>query len=191
MDIVEPFLTIFMLVFLAEFGDKSQLVCMTLSARYTVMPVLVGSIVAFSLLNLIAVLFGASIAAYLPEQVVFLTVGLLFLFFGIQSLRTQDESDIEAPSLSRSLVISVFVLIFFAELGDKTQLAVAGMAAVESIWVVWLAGTAALGLTSVLGVWFGQLLLQKISLKWIHRGAGILFIGFSLLAFRQLITVVI
>lgn len=187
MDIIEPFFKIFILIFLAEFGDKSQLVCMTLSTRYPVTPVLVGSVAAFSLLNLLAVLFGASIAAYLPEHIVFLIVGSLFLFFGIQSLRTQDEECIDTPSISRGLIVSVFMLIFFAELGDKTQLAVAGMAAVEHIWLTWLAGTTALGLTSVLGIWCGKMLLQKVSLKWIHRGAGVLFIGFSLLAFGQLL----
>lgn len=191
MDILEPFLKVFLLVFLAEFGDKSQLVCMTLSARYALMPVLIGSALAFSLLNLVAVLFGASIAEYLPSHIVFLIVGILFLFFGVQSLRAQDEEDATAPNLGRGVVVSVFLLIFFAELGDKTQLAVAAMAAVESVWIVWIAGTSALLMTSLLGIWFGRLLMQKISLKLIHRGAGALFIIFSLLSFRQLYAVLV
>ena len=191
MDILEPFLKVFLLVFLAEFGDKSQLVCMTLSARYALMPVLIGSALAYSLLNLVAVLFGASIAEYLPAHIVFLIVGILFLFFGVQSLRAQDEEDATAPNLGRGVVVSVFLLIFFAELGDKTQLAVVAMAAVESVWVVWMAGTSALLMTSLLGIWFGRLLMQKISLKLIHRGAGTLFIVFSFLSFQQLYVVLV
>ncbi len=55
--------TTFLLVGLAEFGDKSQLVCMTLAARHRGLPVLVGAIAAFAVLNLLAVLFGAAVAA--------------------------------------------------------------------------------------------------------------------------------
>lgn len=187
MELIEPFLKVFLLVFLAEFGDKSQLVCMTLSARYRPVPVLIGSFAAFSVLNLLAVLFGAAISAYLPESVIYLVVGVLFLVFGIQSFRAEDEDADEAPKVGKHLLISVFVLIFFAELGDKTQLAVAGMAAVENVWIVWLAGTLALGMTTVLGVLFGRFLLQKISIIWIHRGAGVLFISFACLAFWQLL----
>ncbi|MEH6578911.1 MAG: TMEM165/GDT1 family protein [Amphritea sp.] len=59
-------LTAFLLVFLAEFGDKSQLVCMTLAARHKSLPVLLGAVFSFALLNLIAVTLGATAAAWLP-----------------------------------------------------------------------------------------------------------------------------
>ena len=191
MEFIEPFVKVFFLVFLAEFGDKSQLVCMTLSARYRPLPVLLGSLFAFAVLNAVAVVFGATINAYLPTTVILAVVGLLFFVFGVQSFRVEAEDEEIAPKVGKHLLVSVFVLIFFAELGDKTQLAVAGMAAVEQAGIVWLAGTLALGLTSLLGVWFGQLLLQKVSITWIHRGAGVLFIAFSLIAFWQLYIVVI
>ena len=37
----------FALIFLAEFGDKSQLVCMTLAAKHRPWPVLLGAVIAF------------------------------------------------------------------------------------------------------------------------------------------------
>lgn len=55
-----------MLIALAEFGDKSQLVCMTLAARHRGLPVVFGAVAAFAILNLLAVLFGAAVAAWLP-----------------------------------------------------------------------------------------------------------------------------
>jgi putative Ca2+/H+ antiporter (TMEM165/GDT1 family) len=73
----------FSLIGLAEMGDKSQLVCMTLAAQYRAWPVLSGAVAAFSVLNLMAVLFGTAIAHWLPENIVVIIVGLLFLFFGI------------------------------------------------------------------------------------------------------------
>ena len=176
----------FFLVFLAEFGDKSQLVCMTLSARYRAWPVLLGSLAAFAVLNAIAVLFGTMISTYLPETIVLAIVGTLFLLFGIQSFRVEEDDDDEPVKVGRHILISVFTLIFFAELGDKTQLSVAGMAAVEPAFIVWLAGTLALAITTLLGVWFGRMLLKKLSVTLIHRGAGVLFIVFALIAFYHL-----
>jgi putative Ca2+/H+ antiporter (TMEM165/GDT1 family) len=51
------------LVGLAEIGDKSQLVRMTLAARHRAWPVVVGVATAFLALNALAVLFGTGLAA--------------------------------------------------------------------------------------------------------------------------------
>ena len=186
MEYIEPFLKVFTLVFLAEFGDKSQLVCMTLAARYRLIPVLLGGMTAFAFLNVVAVMLGAAISQYLPDYIVFAVVGFLFLVFGIQAFRADDDEDDEEPKVGRHLLLSVFILIFFAELGDKTQLSVAGMAAVENVWVVWVAGTVALAATTLLGVVMGRVVLQRLPIMWVHRGAGVLFILFALAAFWQL-----
>lgn len=185
MDLIELFFKVFLLIFLAEFGDKSQLVCMTLSTRYKPFPVLLGAMAAFAVLNLLAVLFGATISAYLPQTVIFALVGTLFLVFGVQSLRVEDDEDEGDLNIGKHLLLSVFLLIFLAELGDKTQLSIAGMSAVENAWVVWLSGTSALLVTTLFGIWLGQILLQRLSLIWIHRAAGALFICFALVAFWQ------
>ena len=79
----------FALIVAAEMGDKSQLVCMVLASKHRAMPVLLGAIGAFALLNTLAVVFGVAIASWLPDTVVALTVGLLFAAFGVHSLRWQ------------------------------------------------------------------------------------------------------
>lgn len=56
-------LSAFTLIALAEIGDKSQLVCMTLAARHRHWPVMLGATTAFLILNVLAVLFGAGVAA--------------------------------------------------------------------------------------------------------------------------------
>ncbi|WP_286239733.1 TMEM165/GDT1 family protein [Neptuniibacter halophilus] len=183
MELFEPFVKVFLLVFLAEFGDKSQLVCMTLASRYRRgWPIVIGSVAAFAVLNTVAVLFGAAISAYLPQEVVLAVVAVLFLLFGIQAFRAEDEDEDDELKVGAHLIASVFLLIFFAELGDKTQLSVAGMAAVEPALVVWLAGTMALALTTLMGVVFGRVVLQKLPLVWVHRAAGVFFIGFAVAA---------
>ncbi|MDO6592947.1 TMEM165/GDT1 family protein [Neptuniibacter sp. 1_MG-2023] len=186
MEFVEPFIKVFLLVFLAEFGDKSQLVCMTLSARYRAAPVLIGSVLAFSVLNALAAIFGAALSIYVPQTLIFFVVGVLFFVFAIQSFKNDEEESEESIKIGKHLISSVFILIFLAELGDKTQLAIAGLAAVEQAWIVWVAGTVALMLTTLLGVWFGRVLLKRLPIALIHRGAGVLFMLFAGIAFFQL-----
>ncbi|MEJ2528971.1 MAG: TMEM165/GDT1 family protein, partial [Gammaproteobacteria bacterium] len=58
----------FTLISLAEIGDKSQLVCITLASRHRHWPILLGAATAFALLNFVAVVFGAGIATWVPEK---------------------------------------------------------------------------------------------------------------------------
>ena len=88
----------FTLVSIAEIGDKSQLVCIALSARYKSLPVLAGVVSAFALLNALAVIFGAIIADVVAPQLLAVGVALLFFGFGIQTLR--EHEDTEAVDIS-------------------------------------------------------------------------------------------
>ena len=165
------------LVALAELGDKTQLVCMTLAARHPPMPVLLGAIVAFAILNLLAVSFGAAAAAWLPEWLVAAAVAILFAVFGINALREAGEEAAEIRERDgRSVFLSAFAMIFLAELGDKTQLAVAGLAGTQAALPVWVGGTLALALTSALGVLAGQTVLRRLPLHLLHRVSAVLFL---------------
>ncbi len=78
LDWLNPIFTSYALIFVAEIGDKSQLVCMTLAARHRATPVIFGAIAAFSLLNILAVIFGVGIATWLPDYLVAGSVSFLF-----------------------------------------------------------------------------------------------------------------
>jgi Ca2+/H+ antiporter, TMEM165/GDT1 family len=179
----------FLLIALAEIGDKSQLVCMTLAARHRGLPVILGATAAFAILNLLAVLFGAAIAAWLPEWVVTLAVGILFASFGISALRYTEEDEDEQieEKPGHGIFATTFLLIFLAEFGDKTQIAVAGLGSTSNTSAVWLGGTLALACTSVLGVIAGRKLLHKLPLLWIHRISGAFFLILAVVAFAQLL----
>jgi putative Ca2+/H+ antiporter (TMEM165/GDT1 family) len=180
--------TTLLLVGLAEFGDKSQLVCMTLAARHRGLPVLVGAIAAFAILNLLAVLFGAAVAAWLPEWLVTAAVAVLFAVFGISALRYQEEDEDEnvEEKAGHGIVATTFLLIFLAEFGDKTQLAVAGLGSTGEPTAVWAGATAALAFTSALGVFAGRKLLNQLPLKWIHRISGAFFLLLAVFAVTRL-----
>ncbi|MBF0256598.1 MAG: TMEM165/GDT1 family protein, partial [Gammaproteobacteria bacterium] len=177
-------LSSFALIALAEIGDKSQLVCMTLASRHRHWPVLLGAGSAFLLLNLLAVLFGAGVAAWVPEQIIALLVAILFGVFGIQSLRASAEDETEEPieHSGRSIFVTAFLMIGLSEFGDKTQIAVAGLAGSLPPLPVWLGASLALVAISALGVWAGRTLLQRLPLLWLHRLSGGLFLLFASLA---------
>ena len=172
----------FALIAAAEFGDKSQLVCMTLAARHhRASPIVLGASAAFAVLNLAAVLFGAAAARWIPQEIVGLIVVALFAAFGLKALFTQEEEE-SGERIEKSghgIFLTTFLLIFAAEFGDKTQLAVAGLGATMAPAPTWLGATLALACTSALGVWAGRVLLKRLATHWLHRLSGVLFIAFA------------
>lgn len=82
--------------------------------------------------------------------------------------------------------VSAFGLIFVAELGDKTQLATAGLAAQQGAPLEVFAGSSlALWSVSLLGIFLGRQLTRYVPLRWVHRAGGVLFLLFSALTVVQ------
>ncbi|HFD11326.1 MAG TPA: TMEM165/GDT1 family protein [Crenotrichaceae bacterium] len=178
------------LVFMAEIGDKSQIVCMTLAARHRGLPVLLGAVSAFAILNLLAVIFGVIVAHAIPELYVTIAVAILFLLFGIQAIFSGDDDSDEGDAprkSSHSLFITTFLMIFIAEFGDKTQIAVAGLSTRYDAAGIWVGATLALIVTSGLAVWVGRGLLQRIPVHLIQRMSGVVFIVIGFIAVVKII----
>lgn len=174
----------FTLLFVAEFGDKTQLMAMTLAHRYRILPVIIGTSSAFLLLNLLAVLVGDSLSRLLPRDLVLIAAGVLFLVFAYRSWSGADEDEdaLQVADHRQAWIIS-FSLIFVAELGDKTQLAMVALAAQSgALWSVFIGGTLALWAVSLLGIVVGRTLLRRIPGRWVHRSAALLFLVFGALA---------
>jgi Ca2+/H+ antiporter, TMEM165/GDT1 family len=178
-------ITSYVLIVAAEMGDKSQLVCMTLAARHRAMPVILGAITAFALLNTLATVFGVAIANWLPEYVIAATVAVLFTVFGIHALRVKepdgDDEEVQEKS-GHGIFFTTFLLITVAEFGDKTQLAVVALSSTAAPIAVWLGSTAALLSTSVVGVLAGRTILQKIPLPLLHKISGSIFLALAAIA---------
>jgi putative Ca2+/H+ antiporter (TMEM165/GDT1 family) len=117
-----------------------------------------------------------------------LAVAVLFAGFGISALRyTEDDEDDEVEEKpGHGIVATTFLLIFLAEFGDKTQIAVAGLGSTSEPSAVWAGATAALAVTSILGVLAGRALLKRLPLKWIHRISGVLFLLLAIFAVTRL-----
>ena len=172
------------LVAVAEFGDKSQLVCMTLATRHRHWPILWGATAAFAVLNAVAVMFGAVAGQWLPERAVAAAVAALFAGFGVHALLARPEAGGEAveEKSGHGLFVTTFLMIFLAEFGDKTQIAVAGLGAAEPPAPVWLGATAALATTSAVGIWAGRTVLRKLPPRAMNLAGGLLFLAFAVIA---------
>jgi len=168
----------FILIFLAEIGDKSQLVCMTLAAKYRALPIVIGATFAFAFLNLLAVLFGALLANWLSEDMINIGVAVLFAVFGIHVLLAKKEDgdkNISCKSV-HGIMITTFLLIVMAELGDKTQMVVVGLSSTAGSIPVWFGATLALSLISSICVLVGSKLFQHIPMTLLYRMSGAVFL---------------
>jgi Ca2+/H+ antiporter, TMEM165/GDT1 family len=84
---LKVFLTTFMLVFLAELGDKTQLATLVLSSNNeSKMAVFVGSAGALIMCSLIAVLAGAVVGKYVPDHYIKIGAGIAFIGVGLWTL---------------------------------------------------------------------------------------------------------
>lgn len=188
------FLSTFGLIFLAELGDKTQLTAMALALRYPWQRIFVGIAAAFFVLNLAAVLVGKVLFLLLPIFWVTLVSALLFFYFGYSTLRhacNSEDDDGGPPPTAATAARTAFIMIFMAELGDKTQIVTASQAAQHSdnmmgISMVFAASTLALWMVSLLGIFAGKQLVRFIPLCWIHRTAGFIFLVFGVIALFKL-----
>jgi putative Ca2+/H+ antiporter (TMEM165/GDT1 family) len=183
---LSTFISTFGLIFLAELGDKTQLTAMALALRYPWKRIFIGIAAAFTVLNLAAVLVGKILFLLLPIFWVTLTSALLFLYFGYSTLKNAcaAEDDDGPPPTAADAVRTAFLMIFMAELGDKTQLVTASQAAQHSgsmsgMGTVFVASTLALWLVSLIGIFAGKQLVKYIPVCWIHRTAGVMFLVFG------------
>ena len=117
------FLTAFAATLLAEMGDKTQLVTLTLSTRHPPLQVLAGALGALAAITGLAVVLGDYLAVLLPAQLALLAGGIFFLVIGIFMLLKKEEKEDSKPADSNSAIaLQTFIMVFLAELGDKTQL---------------------------------------------------------------------
>jgi Ca2+/H+ antiporter, TMEM165/GDT1 family len=169
-------------IFVAEFGDKSQLLILAFATRYPWRPVVVGLVVAAATIQGISVAIGAAVGTALPATAVAIISGLAFLAVGVWTLRGEDdEEETEAEiSSSRSLVgvglvIAVAGTFILAELGDKTMLATFALAATQGALPTWIGSTAGEVAANLLAVVVGSQVGHRLSQRAIRIGSAALF----------------
>lgn len=172
----------FAVIFVAELGDKSQLMAMTFALRHRWWVVLGGIITATTAVHLISVAVGHYLGAALPTHLLGILAGVAFVLFGLWTLRGDSLSDDEATRAQRSgapaffAVTSAFLL---AELGDKTMLATITLAA-DNDWVgVWIGSTLGMVAADALAILVGAVAGRHLPERLIQIAAAALFLVFG------------
>lgn len=171
-----------LLIFIAEMGDKTQILAMMFATKYKVSKVMVGIFIGSLLNHGLAVAFGIYIGGKLPIYMLQMIAGVAFILFAIWTLSEKEEDEKEEISAKRKggAIITVALAFFIGELGDKTQLTAITLS-VDAIFPVFiLLGTVSGMLaTSAIGIYVGSKLGDKIPESMIKIISGTVFLIFG------------
>ncbi len=179
---MDALLLSFGVIFVAELGDKSQLMALAFAARYPALPVLLGVTLATAVVHALSVVAGALLGASMPTHAIEVVAGLAFIGFGLWTLRGDTLSAGEAARAQRthrSAVVAASMAFFLAELGDKTMLATVTLAATESAWGVWAGSTLGMVAADALAIVVGHQLGARLPERMIRTGAALAFFVFG------------
>ncbi|MFZ9303675.1 MAG: TMEM165/GDT1 family protein [Steroidobacteraceae bacterium] len=165
-------------VALAEIGDKTQLLAFILAARFKKpLPIILGILVATLVNHGIAGALGAWITATISPEILRWVLGLSFIGMAIWTL-VPDKIEDEETQIAQRLGVfgATLVTFFFAEMGDKTQIATVAMAAHYATPVLVVIGTT-LGMliADVPAVFVGDKLASRIPMRLVHAVAAMIF----------------
>jgi putative Ca2+/H+ antiporter (TMEM165/GDT1 family) len=173
----------FGVIFVAELGDKSQLMALTFATRFSIRSVLIGITVATALVHLASVAIGYGLGTALPTQWINLAAAIAFVVFGLWTLRgdalTDDEQD-KVNRVGKRAIIAVGTAFFLAELGDKTMLATITLATDYGWLGTWIGSTLGMVAADALAIVVGRALGKRLPENVIRIGAAILFFVFGI-----------
>lgn len=173
------FLVSLFFVFIAEMGDKTQLVALAFATRYRASTVMAGVFGATLLIHLFSVALGEVMGIALPLFWINILAGLAFIGFGLWTLRGDELGDEDKLAESRfGPLLTVGTTFFLAELGDKTMLATVTIASQQHSFIgVWLGSTVGMVIADGIAIIVGKFLGKQLPEKVIKYGAAIIFLA--------------
>ncbi|HEX2910042.1 MAG TPA: TMEM165/GDT1 family protein [Chloroflexia bacterium] len=179
---MSAFLIALFFVFIAEMGDKTQLVALAFATRFRASIVLAAVFAATLLVHLFSVGIGEVLGLALPVFWIKLLAGLAFIGFGIWTLRGDEIEEEEKLTQNRwGPFLTVAITFFLAELGDKTMLATITIASQQQSFIpVWLGSTVGMVLADGIAVIVGMVLGKRLPERLIQIVAALIFIGSGL-----------
>ena len=152
------FFTVLFTFFVAEMGDKTQLMLFALTSKYKIRSIVLGTAVAICVLNALSVCAGGLLNAFLSAHlwIVKLIACAAFFYFSVTSLIKSDDEEEGGESKITFASLAVFCIFFIAELGDKTQLSAITFGATNGLnanllWI-WLAASVGFFAADIIGL---------------------------------------
>jgi putative Ca2+/H+ antiporter (TMEM165/GDT1 family) len=184
---VRAFFVSFGVIFVAELGDKSQLMALAFATRFKAWRVLVGITVATAITHAASVAIGRLVAENLPTRAITIVAGIAFLGFAAWTLRgdslDEDDEDAAVKAGRRGALAAIAAIgatFLLAELGDKTMLATITLATHEDVFGTWLGSTLGMVAADALAIVVGQQLGARLPERVVRIGAASLFVLFGL-----------
>lgn len=169
-------------IFVAEFGDKSQLLILAFATRYPWRPVVAGLVLASAAITGISVAVGTAVGTVLPATPVGIISGVAFLAVAAWTLRGEDDEEAAEAELAGrrrlmgiGLVLAVAGAFIVSELGDKTMLATFALAATQGALPTWVGSTAGEVAANLVAVVVGRQVGHRLSQRAIRIGSAVLF----------------
>ncbi|MGB0111609.1 MAG: TMEM165/GDT1 family protein [Ilumatobacteraceae bacterium] len=200
-DLLSALVVAFGVVFVAELGDKTQLLALGYGAKYSLKVVALGLTVGYAIANVLATVVGGVLGAALPDRPIQIVSGLVFLVFAALAVRDAldepepaglDADGVVDPdvtagppdtgaqrSAALAVIGSIALTIAIAEMGDKTQITTATLASQSSPVGVWIGATLGAASSGMLGAIAGRTIGHRISTRWINIASAVLFAAFG------------
>lgn len=181
------FIKAFFFIFVAEMGDKTQILAMTFATQYSTAKVLIGVLIGSLLNHGLAIALGSYLSNFFPISRMQIIAGFAFIGFGLWALRHDDDADEDNNKKNKlGPVVTVSLAFFVGELGDKTQLAAMTLAA-EAIYpaIILLGTVVGMIITSGVGIFIGRKIGKKIPEIAIKLISSSVFIFFGILKLIQ------
>ncbi len=185
------FLTVLATIFIAEMGDKTQLLLVAMAGKYKIPHILTGTWLATAVLNLLAVGLGAALGSYLDMRLIKVAAALAFFWFAYSALGGDDDAEGEKEVKSKfGPIIGIFLSFFIGELGDKTQLSAITLAAtytnhrISNACYVFFGCTLGLILADLIGLIAGVVLKSKIPAGILNKLSFLIFAFFGVSSLR-------
>lgn len=191
------FLTVLATIFIAEMGDKTQLLLVAMSSKYKIPHILAGTWLATIVLNLLAVGLGAALGNYLDMRLIKTAAGIAFFWFAYAAVREDGEEE-EEKEVKHGLgpVFAIFCSFFIGELGDKTQLSGITLAAnyadqgIQNTVYVFLGCTLGLILADMIGLIVGVALKSKVPTGVLNKLSFGIFAVFGVFSIKEAATLI-
>ena len=184
------FFKVFLTEFIAEMGDKTQLMLIALTSKYKLKDIILGTAAAILVLNGLAVLAGGLVSEFIPDWLIKTIAALAFLYFAASTIAgdDDDEGEEDGKSKIKFAPLAVFCTFFVAELGDKTQLTAITFGANEGMGaalIVWLGCSLGIFAADILGMLVGYLLKSKVPEGLLNTLAFAIFSVFGVYTLYQ------
>ena len=178
---MQAFWLSFAMIFLAELGDKSQLLALALATCYSPRTVLWGIFWSTLAVHVFSTGIGWLMGDLLPTDLITFAAGVSFIIFGFWTLRGDSLDDDETGECKTGVnpFWLVFSTFFMAELGDKTMLSTISLATTNPFIPVWIGSTIGMVVSDGLAVWVGRMMGKRLPEKVVTTGAAVVFLLFG------------